>query len=57
MLRRIIGFEPTVRIQYLSIVDPETLENIKKIDRRVLVALAVHIGKTRLIDNMVISPQ
>lgn len=57
MLRRIIGFEPTVRIQYLSIVDPETLENIKRIDRKVLVALAVHIGKTRLIDNMVISPK
>ncbi|HDS84999.1 MAG TPA: pantoate--beta-alanine ligase [Phycisphaerales bacterium] len=39
------------QIEYVSIVDMETLEPVEIIDRRVLVALAVFIGSTRLIDN------
>ncbi len=54
---RLLGFEPSIRVDYIAIVDPHTLEDIKEIKGRVLVALAVRIGKTRLIDNMLISPK
>ncbi len=47
--------QPLARIDYIAIVDPETLEDIQSIEDRVLVALAVYIGVTRLIDNMVIN--
>jgi pantoate--beta-alanine ligase len=55
-LGRLIGFEPTVRVEYIAIVDPETLREVKTIKGRVLVALAARLGKTRLIDNLLISP-
>ncbi len=45
---------PQGRIDYISIVDPHTLTPVDKIQGEVLVALAVYIGQTRLIDNMVI---
>ena len=43
--------EPLARIHYVEIVDAETLENVVKIEKPVLTATAVYIGKTRLIDN------
>lgn len=43
-------------IDYISIVDPHSLQVIEHIVRPVLVALAVRFGQTRLIDNMTISP-
>jgi len=43
-------------IQYLEIVDPESLEPLPKIDRCGLIVLAVYVGKTRLIDNVLIGP-
>ncbi|MDD5131559.1 MAG: pantoate--beta-alanine ligase [bacterium] len=42
------------RIDYIEIVDTETLEPVKLIKGKVVIALAVYVGKTRLIDNMVI---
>jgi pantoate--beta-alanine ligase len=42
------------QIDYISIVDPETLEPLKTVTDRALIALAVHIGSTRLIDNILI---
>jgi len=42
------------QIDYVSIVDAETLEPLKTVTDRALVALAVHIGPTRLIDNILI---
>lgn len=42
------------RIDYIHIVDAQTLEPVLQVKGRVLVALAVHIGSTRLIDNAVI---
>jgi pantoate--beta-alanine ligase len=41
-------------IDYIAIVDPETLEDVTRIDRPVRMALAVKVGKTRLIDNLLI---
>jgi len=43
-------------IDYISICDPDTLDDVDKIEGPILIALAVKVGKTRLIDNMVISP-
>jgi len=48
----LIQKEPLARIDYVSIDDAETLEELSLIDRPALVSLAVRIGKTRLIDNM-----
>ena len=44
-------------IDYIAICDPNTLIDMKKIDRPALMALAVKVGKTRLIDNTIINPQ
>lgn len=51
IMRSIIDAEPMAKIDYVSAVDALTMENVEKIDRDVLVAMAVYIGKTRLIDN------
>jgi pantoate--beta-alanine ligase len=44
-----------MNIDYISVVDPETLENIKQIKKKALIALAVRIGRTRLIDNILVN--
>jgi pantoate--beta-alanine ligase len=48
---------PDTAIDYIAICDTDTLEDIKTIDRPAVMALAVKVGKTRLIDNMILSPQ
>lgn len=49
--------EPLVsELQYSSVYDPETLEELERIDREVLLAVALKIGNTRLIDNMLVGP-
>jgi len=50
-----IESQPLARIDYIEIVDLETLGDIQFIEDEVLVALAVYIGVTRLIDNMLIN--
>ena len=48
----LIQKEPLAQIDYVSITDVETLEELSSIDHPALAVLAVRIGKTRLIDNM-----
>lgn len=55
-MKKLIKKVPEVKIDYVSIVDINSLESISLINKRVLVALAVWIEKTRLIDNSIISP-
>ncbi len=50
----LIQKEPLAQIDYVSIADAETLEELKIIDRPALASLAVRIGKTRLIDNVLL---
>ena len=50
-MKAIIEAEPLARIDYVMMVDALTMRPIEKADRDVLVAMAVYIGKTRLIDN------
>ena len=55
LARASIEAEPLARIDYVSVNDAETLEKLEKIeDRPALVSLAVFIGNTRLIDNVVL---
>ncbi len=51
----LIRSEPRATIDYVSVADAETLEELEEIDRTALVSLAVRIGKTRLIDNITLS--
>jgi pantoate--beta-alanine ligase len=50
----LINQQPVANIDYVSIADNETLDEVDKITRPVLVSLAVKIGKPRLIDNIVL---
>ncbi len=50
----LIQKEPLATIDYVSIADAETLEELDRVKPGVLVSLAVKIGKTRLIDNVVV---
>jgi len=52
-IRSIIGTEPRATIDYVEIVDRDELQPIETIDRPVLAAVAVYIGKDRLIDNFI----
>src|SRR5260221_561993 len=54
-VRQAIENEPLARIDYASVKDAETLEQLDKIaDRLAMVSLAVFVGETRLIDNVVL---
>lgn len=50
-ITKVINSEPLANIDYVSVVDAITMQNVEKIESDVLVAIAVRIGKTRLIDN------
>jgi pantoate--beta-alanine ligase len=55
MMAAIIQAEPLARLQYVSCADPATLQEIEgPIVGRALLSMAVFIGKTRLIDNLVL---
>jgi pantoate--beta-alanine ligase len=52
---RLIQNEPLARLQYVSCADPDTLQEIQnEIVRTSLLSMAVYIGKTRLIDNLLL---
>jgi len=55
-VRTTIETEPRVRVDYVSVVDAETLEKLDKLDERpMLIAVAAYVGKTRLIDNTMLN--
>jgi len=51
-----IAASPYARIDYVEIVDAETLEPLEVIDRPARIAVAAYFGKARLIDNMALNP-
>ena len=53
-MRNIIDKEPLAKIDYVEIVDRNELNPLKEISEGALIVLAVFIGKTRLIDNLLI---
>jgi len=55
-VRSTVETEPRVRLDYVSVVDAETLEKLDKLDERpILIAVAAYVGKTRLIDNTILN--
>lgn len=50
-MKAIIEAEPLAKIDYVAVVDALTMQPVEKVEEDVLVAMAVYIGKTRLIDN------
>lgn len=54
MKKLILKKASSPKIDYIEIVDPDSLRKVSLINKRVLVAVAVYIGKARLIDNMII---
>ncbi|GAI47047.1 unnamed protein product, partial [marine sediment metagenome] len=53
-MRKILSQAPSIKIEYISIVDAETLQTTDLIARQVLAAVAVRIGQARLIDNILL---
>jgi len=48
--------EPAVRLDYFEIVDPDSLQPVLAVERPALAAVAAYLGKTRLIDNILLAP-
>ena len=56
IIRTTIEAEPLAHLDYIGITDAETMERLDRLDdRTVLIAIAAYIGKTRLIDNIVLN--
>lgn len=53
-MRKILNQTPSIKIEYISIVDAETLQSVDQIAGKVLTAVAVRIGSARLIDNILV---
>nr|WP_245542846.1 pantoate--beta-alanine ligase [Thermodesulfobacterium hveragerdense] len=51
-----LRMHPYLIVQYIEIVDPETLDPIEVIEKPVVCAIAAYVGKARLIDNKLIEP-
>lgn len=50
-MKKVIEAEPLAKIDYVQVVDALDMQPVEKVEKDVLVAMAVYIGKTRLIDN------
>jgi pantoate--beta-alanine ligase len=53
-MKRLIHRVKGTRVEYIAIVNSDTLEPVKEIKGKTLIALAVRIGKARLIDNVIV---
>jgi pantoate--beta-alanine ligase len=56
-LREVLEGEPLARVDYLAIVDAETLERHERLERETLIPVAAWFGNTRLIDNVIVRPR
>lgn len=56
-MRRVLGESEGIRVDYLSLVDPDSLEDLAGPAPRMLLAGAIRIGDVRLIDNLLYEPQ
>src|SRR5580698_7882474 len=52
---QVIAEEPGVRLDYFAIVNPDTLDSMTDTSKGALVAVAVYVGTTRLIDNILLT--
>ncbi|HUW17966.1 MAG TPA: pantoate--beta-alanine ligase [Sedimentisphaerales bacterium] len=56
-MRKILQQVPSIKIEYISLVDADSLRSLDEIKGRVLAAVAVRIGSTRLIDNILVDAE
>ena len=56
-VRKVVRTASAAKIDYVSVVHPETLEALDTIEDEAVVAVAVYLGKARLIDNMKVRPK
>jgi pantoate--beta-alanine ligase len=54
LARQTIATEPQMQVDYVSAADPDTLRELETLDDRALISVAVRLGSTRLIDNIVL---
>jgi len=54
IMKDVLASEPLAEVQYVSCANYETLEELDTVDGKALLSMAVFIGKTRLIDNLVL---
>jgi pantoate--beta-alanine ligase len=54
-MRQVLAAEPIVHIDYVSVADPASLQELATASGGALLSLAVRLGTTRLIDNLVVS--
>ncbi|WP_372786145.1 pantoate--beta-alanine ligase [Phenylobacterium sp.] len=54
-MRAVIAAEPQMRIDYVSVADAQTLRELAAVQGQALASMAVRLGTTRLIDNLVLS--
>lgn len=57
IVQDIVTGQPIVNVQYISCADPDSIKELEGPVKRGLISLAVTIGKTRLIDNVVLSEE
>jgi len=53
-MRAVLAAEAKAQVEYVSVADLETLEDLQRIEAGALVSLAVRLGRTRLIDNLLL---
>lgn len=53
-MQRVLGEVAALQVEYISLVDAESLDAVERLNGRVLVAIAARLGSTRLIDNIVV---
>ena len=56
-MRATIAAQPDMRIDYVSVADPQTLQELSRVDRAALASMAVRLGATRLIDNLLLGSE
>jgi pantoate ligase / CMP/dCMP kinase len=54
VVRQTLAKEPEVQVEYLEFVNPETLESLPQVEHIGMIAIAAHVGTTRLIDNILL---
>jgi pantoate--beta-alanine ligase len=54
MVRGRVEAEPRVRLEYVSVADAESLDELTRVAGPAILSLAARVGRTRLIDNVVL---
>lgn len=54
-VRKILGSNGGVAVEYITVCDAETLDDLEEVDKRALIAVAALVGRTRLIDNTILT--